>query len=94
MDSNDFRRAHWNGGCGAPIQELVDRWKKLLALTEVSPHVKLVMEELATVPTATDAYWESQPLGPGRLQVLRDELAGQGLTLPARVLASALFTVE
>jgi hypothetical protein len=94
MDSNDYRRSHWLGGCGAPIQELVERWKRLIAITTGSPHVKLVLEELATVPTATDAYWAGAPSGPPRLQVLRDEVAGQGLAMPARVLASALFSVE
>jgi hypothetical protein len=93
MDSNDYRRSHWSGGCGAPIQELVERWKRLLALTAGSSHVTLVITELSTVRSATDAYWEREPLGPPRLQVLRDELAGQGLAMPARVLASALLSL-
>lgn len=94
MDSNDFRRSHWNGGCGAPIQELVDRWKRVIDTLEKSNHGPLVVEELVKWPTSTDAYWERNPDGPARLHVLRDELAENGITLPARVLASALFMVH
>lgn len=94
MDSNDFRRSHWNGGCGAPMQEMVEHYKRLIEVLGSNNHGPLVLEELVKWPTSTDVYWQRTPEGPPRLHVLRDELAEEGLTLPARVLASALFMVH